>query len=81
MLKNTPILGLSLWLSIMLLTRFLRKVKTGHSLPIPDPSHQVTIPYIENPHKTFFKDLQKYAKNEKNEIERRRDLYLSLIHL
>ena len=75
MIKNTPILGLSLWLSIMLLTRFLRKVKTGHSLPIPDPSHQITIPYIENPHKIFFEELQKYAKNEKNEIERRRDLY------
>jgi len=75
LIKNIPILGLSLWLSITLLTRFIRKLKTGHSLPIPDPSHEVSIPYIKNPHKIFSKNMQKYAKNEKNEIKRRRDLY------
>ena len=59
-----------------LVSRTLRFLKSGSTLPRPDPSAEMIIPIPANPHKESIKRLQ--AVDEIQEVKRRRELYKKL---
>lgn len=80
-IKKIPFLGIYVWILIVWLVRAVRKIRTGHALPIAVEAHQYEIPYTPNPYRNLISQMKNLEKKENSEINRRRDLYriISLI--
>ena len=74
--KTVPFIGTGACRMSTGLTRLIRKIHTGHSIPPPGPDSEVAIPLAPEPHAGMMERLS--LVDVAAEIERRRNLYLFL---
>lgn len=71
--RRTPIVGVAAGAAATTVVRALRRMRTGRTIPEPDPDAELAIPYPPAPHPGLESELAEL--DELREIERRRRLY------
>jgi hypothetical protein len=71
--RQVPFLGTSLFNGMTALARIVRRIRTGHAIPLPDENGEKIIPGSPSPYSELLSDLLHFDLPA--EVARRRELY------